>query len=155
MAASIKGEIVIGRPLNQVFDFVADERNEPKYNPRMASVEKLTHGAIGKGTRFRATMKSRRRPLDMLLEITEYERPTRLGSTTNMSSADIHGALTFEPSIGGTRMRWSWDVKPKGALQAITPIIGLLGKRQEAVIWAGLKQYLESTPTVGQPGIVR
>jgi hypothetical protein len=31
----IEGEIVINRPLEEVFDFVADERNEPRYNPRM------------------------------------------------------------------------------------------------------------------------
>lgn len=149
--ASIQGEIVIARPMAEVFDFVADERNEPKYNPSMLRAEKLTQGGIGKGTRFRATIKSMGRPLDMVLETTDYERPTRLANTTSMASAEIRGALTFEPDIGGTRMRWSWDVKPKGALKLLTPIIGRVGKRQEAAIWAGLKRYLESTPMVGQP----
>ena len=31
----IEGEIVITRPVEEVFDFVADERNEPRYNPHM------------------------------------------------------------------------------------------------------------------------
>ena len=66
MMASIQGEIVIGRPISEVFDFVADERNEPKYKPRILSAEKLTEGAIGKGTQFRATIKSMGQPLDML-----------------------------------------------------------------------------------------
>jgi Polyketide cyclase / dehydrase and lipid transport len=149
MMASIQGEIVIGRPMSEVFDFVADERNEPKYNPRMLSAEKLTEGAIGNGTQFRATIKSMGRPLDMLLETTDYQRPTRLANTTTMSSAEIRGVLTFEPDIGGTRMAWSWDVKPKGALKCLTPIIGRMGKRQEAAIWASLKRYLESMPMVG------
>ena len=35
----IKGQIVIDRPVEEVFDFVADERNEPRYNPRMRRVE--------------------------------------------------------------------------------------------------------------------
>jgi Polyketide cyclase / dehydrase and lipid transport len=148
--ASIVGEILIARPITEVFDFVADERNEPKYNPSMVRAEKLTPGAIGKGTRFRATTKSMGRPLDMLLETTDYQRPTRLANTTRMSSAEIHGALTFEPEIGGTRLRWSWDVKPKGAFKLFTPIIGRVGRRQESAIWASLKRYLESTPTVRQ-----
>ena len=38
------------RPLADVSDFVADERNEPKYNPRMTAVEKLTPGPITTGT---------------------------------------------------------------------------------------------------------
>ena len=32
----IEGEIVIKRPVEEVFDFVADERNEPRYNPPCA-----------------------------------------------------------------------------------------------------------------------
>jgi hypothetical protein len=31
--ADINGEIIIHRPVEEVFDFVADERNEPRYNP--------------------------------------------------------------------------------------------------------------------------
>ena len=33
--ARIEGELIIERPLEEVFDFVADERNELRYNPRM------------------------------------------------------------------------------------------------------------------------
>ena len=151
--ASIQGDIVIGRPVSEVFDFVADERNEPKYNPRMLHVEKVTDGAIGTGTQFRATMKSSGRPLSMLLHTTEYERPTRLANKTSMSSAEIRGVLTFEPVVcRSTRLRWSWDIQPRGALKFLSPVIGLMGKRQEAANWASLKRYLESTPETGKPG---
>ncbi|HET7519153.1 MAG TPA: hypothetical protein VFN05_15980 [Actinomycetes bacterium] len=52
--ARIEGELVIHRPVHEVFDFVADERNEPRYNPRICRAEKLSPGPIGRGTRFRA-----------------------------------------------------------------------------------------------------
>jgi hypothetical protein len=52
--ARIDGELVINRPIHEVFDFVADERNEPRYNPRICRAEKLTPGPIGRGTRFQA-----------------------------------------------------------------------------------------------------
>ena len=58
----IEGEVRIHRPVEQVFDFVADERNEPTYNRHMAISEKVTDGPIGVGTRFRATIRSRPRP---------------------------------------------------------------------------------------------
>jgi hypothetical protein len=48
--AKVAGEILIARPVEQV-DFVVDERNEPRYNPRMLRAEKLTPGPIGLGTR--------------------------------------------------------------------------------------------------------
>ena len=53
--ARIEGEIAINRPVDEVFDFVADERNEPRYNPRIARVEKLSSGrsAAGPGSGLR------------------------------------------------------------------------------------------------------
>jgi hypothetical protein len=39
--ANIEGNILIGRPVEDVFDFVADSRNEPSYNPAMTSIELL------------------------------------------------------------------------------------------------------------------
>jgi hypothetical protein len=33
--ARIEGEIVIGRPAGVVFDYVADQTNEPQYNPQI------------------------------------------------------------------------------------------------------------------------
>ena len=42
--ARIIGEIVIDRPVEEVFDFVADGCNEPKYNPDMVQSVKVTTG---------------------------------------------------------------------------------------------------------------
>jgi hypothetical protein len=50
----IHGEIVINRPLAEVFDVVADTSREPRYNPRMHHAEQITNGPIGVGTRFHA-----------------------------------------------------------------------------------------------------
>ena len=33
--AHLDGQILIHRPVDEVFDFVADERNEPRYNPQL------------------------------------------------------------------------------------------------------------------------
>jgi hypothetical protein len=44
----IDGEIVIDRPVDVVFDYVADQSNEPQYNPRMVRAEKITPGRSGK-----------------------------------------------------------------------------------------------------------
>ena len=92
--AHIEGEIVIKRPVDEVFDFVADERNEPRYNPRMLHAEKVSDGPIGVGTEFRAETATRRGSAEMAIEITRYERPSRLESSTRLSNMNIAGALT-------------------------------------------------------------
>ncbi len=82
----------------------------------------------------------------MMIEFTGYDRPVRLASTTTMSQADITGALTFDPVPAGTRMHWSWQVRPKGGMKLLGPVIAWAGRRQEQAIWAGLKHYLETSP---------
>jgi hypothetical protein len=64
--AKLSGAIMINRPVELVSDYVADQRNEPIYNPRMLRSEKITDGPIGVGTRFRATARSGRRVVEML-----------------------------------------------------------------------------------------
>ncbi|NKQ57037.1 hypothetical protein HFP15_29625 [Amycolatopsis sp. K13G38] len=140
---SINGSIHIERPVEEVFDFVADERNEPTYNPRLSGVEKTTPGPIGRGTRWHAVATSRKRATPFELEITEYAPPSRLASVTHMDAIEISGALTFVPEAQGTRMSWSWNLRPKGMLKLATPLLAALGRRQEQRIWSSLKACLE------------
>jgi hypothetical protein len=46
----------------------------------------------------------------------------------------------------GTRLWWSWDVRPIGSARLFGPLLRLLGNRQERRIWTGLKRRLESVP---------
>ena len=142
--ADIEGEIIIHRPVEVVFDFVADERNEPLYNPAMIQVEKISEGPIAAGTRFKAETRTGKRTADMIIEFVSYERPHRLSSLTTMSAMAIEGTLIFSAVEQGTLMRWLWFIKPRGFLRIISPVIRMIGKRQEERIWKSLKCYLES-----------
>jgi len=55
--ARIAGEIIIGRPVDVVFGYVADQSNEPRYN---------------------------RRTTEMLIECTGYDRPKLFATRTTM-----------------------------------------------------------------------
>lgn len=77
--ATITGSIEIDRPVEEVFGFVADERNEPRYNPDLLRSSKITDGPITVGTRFTAVHRSRGRPVEMTIEITECDRPHHFG----------------------------------------------------------------------------
>jgi uncharacterized protein YndB with AHSA1/START domain len=142
--AQVKGMIIINRPVNEVFDFIADERNEPRYNPRMVRAEQISPGPIGAGSRFHTELKTMGRTMPMTVEFTAYERPRRLASVTRSSMMETEGALTFESVGADTRMRWSWEVRPRGALKLMAPFVGTIGRRQEQRIWSSLKHLLES-----------
>jgi hypothetical protein len=148
----IEGEILIDLPVEAVFDFAADQRNEPRYNARMVSAAKITDGPVGRGTVFRSAARSMGRSAEMRVELTGYDRPARLTSLTTMRQADIDGTLTFEPARSGTRMLWSWRVRPKGAVRLLAPLIAWTGRRQEQAIWTSMKRYLERTATQATAG---
>jgi carbon monoxide dehydrogenase subunit G len=141
--AHITGHIRIAAPVEQVFDTVADSRNEPSFNPAMTGVELLTPPPIGLGTRFRARMG--KAGMAMLVELTEFDRPRRLGSRTTSSMMQTSGTLTFAAEGEDTIMCWDWQVRPKGWLRMLGPLSGPLGGRMERKIWTGLTHQLEDS----------
>lgn len=140
---SVVGEIFIDRPPEAVFAVLADERNEPLYNRRMSACELVSPEPIGSGSTFRATINRGRRPLDMVVEFTEFDPPRSLGSHTTVQGMALDGRVTLEREGSGTRMRWRWEVNPGGALRLADPVVAWMGRRQEEDVWANLKRLLE------------
>lgn len=152
----IEGEVVIIRPVDQVFDFVADERNEPRYNSRMVRADKTSPGPIGRSTRFLAESAMLGRVVETTIEFTDYERPRLLGSTSRSVvrlikpvATKIEGTLTFDAVPGGTRMRWACDVETRGVLRLMSRIVARAGERQEETMW-DLKHLLEEQPILAR-----
>ncbi|HEX2417640.1 MAG TPA: SRPBCC family protein [Micromonosporaceae bacterium] len=140
----IAGEVTITAPVDEVFDIVADERNEPRYNPRIVRAEKVNEGPVGTGTRFVAEPKNMGANGEMTLEILEYDRPHRLHSVVNSSYMHVDGTLTFDGVEGGTRLRWDWDMTLVGRMRVLSPVLALIGPGWERRNWIGLKKYMES-----------
>jgi hypothetical protein len=80
----------------------------------------------------------------MLVELTEFARPHRLGSRTTSSMMRTSGTLTFAADGDGTVMSWDWQVHPKGWMRMLGPLFGPLGRRMERRIWTSMKRYLEN-----------
>lgn len=140
----ITGDNVVPGPPELVFDTVADERN--RYDPSILHAELLTDLPLGVGTRFRSVAVGVRRPVEMTVEITGYDRPHRLTTITRNRSMDIDSTLHFEPVGGDTRIRWSLQFHPRGALRLLTPLLPLVGRRQLQRVWAALETHLEQRP---------
>lgn len=82
--------------------------------------------------------------MELTIEFIGFDRPRRLASLTRLATMEIRGALSFDPVPEGTRMRWAWDLQPRGLLKLLTPLVLRLGRRQEQRIWASLKRLLEA-----------
>lgn len=142
--AQITGEVLIAAPITQIFDLVADERNEPRYNPRIARADKVTDRPIGAGARFVAEPKGMGRRGKMTMEIVEYERPRCLHNVVRSPYLLVDGTLTFEETGTGTRLRWDWSMVLRGPFRVLAPLLTLVGPAWERRNWRDLKKYVES-----------
>jgi uncharacterized protein YndB with AHSA1/START domain len=129
--ARVEGGIPIHRSVEEVFDFVADERNEPWYNPRMLDVRLISAAPDRAGDQVSRRVQEDPRDLRMTIEFTGFERPRRLASATHSSMVDTVGSLTFEPAPDGTQLQWSWDVQPRSFLRLMPSLVGVIGRRGE------------------------
>lgn len=143
----LRGEVEIEAPVEEVFDMVADERNEPRYNRRMARAEKVTEGPVGVGSRFVAEPKGMGSRGRMTVDVVACEPPHRVRTRIRSSYLDVEGTVTLAETAGGTRLAWDWDLSLTGPLRVLSPAIAVVGPRWERHNWVALKQYLEGRRT--------
>lgn len=141
--STIAGTTHIDRPVETVFEVLADPRQEPSYNPAILSAAKVTPGPIGVGARFVQQAKSFGGAGEVSIELLEHDPPRHLGWHIVSSGMDVHGDLDFRPEAGGTTVRWTWRFTPLGRLRVLGPVVGAAGARMEHRVWRRLKRHLE------------
>jgi uncharacterized protein YndB with AHSA1/START domain len=78
MAREFSGSAVIDRPIEEVFAFLADGTNDPKFSPRVQEIRKTTDGPVGVGTVFESTVKDAGMKTSRKFELTDLEAPTKI-----------------------------------------------------------------------------
>jgi Polyketide cyclase / dehydrase and lipid transport len=78
MAHEFSGSAVIDRPIDQVFDFLADGTNDPKFSPRVQQIRQTTDGPPGVGTVFESTVKDAGMTTRRQFELTQFHAPTKI-----------------------------------------------------------------------------
>ena len=78
MESGFSGSAVVDRPIAEVFAFLADGTNDPKFSPRVKEIRQATDGPIGVGTVFESKVKDAGVTTNRTFEITELEAPTKI-----------------------------------------------------------------------------
>lgn len=103
----------------EVFDFLADARNEKLWHPDVESVELESDGAVGPGTTFRA----RYRHLGTVeLEILEFVRPWRLVFRAKGATSAVY-ETRLESHDRLTRIVTVADAQPRGLGRLLGPLL--------------------------------
>jgi hypothetical protein len=78
MPHGFRGEAVIDRPIDEVFDFLAAGTNDPKFSPRVKEMRRTPDTPPHVGTVFESTVKDAGMKSQRKFELTVFERPTRI-----------------------------------------------------------------------------
>jgi uncharacterized protein YndB with AHSA1/START domain len=98
--ATFENTVVITRPIEEVFAFLSDLENVPKWNYAIVETRKVSEGPVGQGTVYRQVRSVPNRSEERL-EVTALTPPSHL---------EIQGQLGPFPS----RLSYSLDALPEG-----------------------------------------
>ena len=124
MADRFTTTVVIDRPIEEVFDFLADGTNDPKFSPRVLEIRKTTDGPPGVGTVYASTVKDAGMKTKREFRLTEFERPSRIRWTeTSKNIITVpEGGYDFTPEGSGTRLSFYNRFEAHGLGKLIAPL---------------------------------
>jgi uncharacterized membrane protein len=100
-------QIVVDRPIGEVFGFVSDFRNVPKWNYYVLDVHKTSEGPLGEGTTFHQVRKTDEQ--DFRIVTFQPGRQVTV-QTIPPSSPAFEMRFTFESEGDRTRINDEWKL---------------------------------------------
>ncbi len=140
--------IVIMRPIEEAFAFLADLENDIKWHRAFIEVRNMSGGSLGVGARFLVFegLLGRRMGPGVEYEVTEYE-PNRIAAWKTVSGPlQIKFWRTFERIDGGTRLAVRYEAEPSGFFKLVWPLITTMVKRMQGGDMRNLKALMETRP---------
>src|SRR5436190_9141578 len=120
----VEASVVIDRPVDEVFAYVADMTNNPAWEGNFLSAERTTEGPIGIGTVFTCELKVPGRRVTSRIELTGFEPGRRIAFRGDQpASARPVGSITFEPAGGGTRVTTLPRPELGGVFRVMEPLM--------------------------------
>jgi uncharacterized protein YndB with AHSA1/START domain len=137
---SIENAIEISRSPEDVFDYLTDITKELEWNPRTRHVDRLSSAPIGPGTRFVAEW-IKGNPA--IVEYVTFDRPTTWTSVARSRRLDAKGGGRISPTEHGSRVVITTDLRPKGLLALLLPVMRRTMHQREDENLERVKSFLE------------
>jgi uncharacterized membrane protein len=142
--SDVEADIVVARPRQDVFDFMAWGENLPQWNSSMSSVQPLTGGPPAQGSQYQATMGPGESTLEYYDFVPGYRvcwhgSPVQMGPTTMTP----RGRFELEDTEGGTRVVMILDPELGGAAKAAAPVMKRKMRKDTEKDLETLKRLLE------------
>ncbi len=134
---------LVDRPIEDVFAFIGNPLNTPKWQTIVSRIEQVVPGAVGVGSKFNVQAQMMGRAMQGLMEVTAYEPPNKFGFTNKAGPVEIAATITLQSVGSGTKITINIQANPGGLFKlAEGPMTHQIKTQMEASI-GNLKSILE------------
>ena len=142
---NVEESIVINHPIEEVFAFVANFENHPKWESNFQKVKLLASIPTGVGTTYQCELKLPGQTAMSKFEITEYEVNKKIAFEAEAAGpAKPNGSFLFEAVPGGTKTTLLPRPEFRGIFKLLEPMMAGYVRKQNQEHLIKLKQILEA-----------
>ena len=134
---------LIDKPVKDVFAFITNPNNMSKWNAAVVSMEQITPGAVGVGTKFKNVGEMLGRRIEGEMQVVAFEPDSKYGFQMNAGPMQINVTLTFKTVGTGTKLNLNGQGNPAGFFKLAEGVMAGRVKSMMEDNLARLKSVLE------------
>ena len=136
--------IVINRPIEEVFGFLANLENDVKWRSEWVETKNTSGGTLGVGATFCLTGEFLGRRIPTIYEVTEY-KPNQIAAWKAVSGPlPLKFRRIFEHGEGGTRFTIKYEAEVRGFFKLVMLFLAGTVKRQHEGDLRKVKELMEA-----------
>ncbi len=140
--AHAESQISIKRPVHEVFTFLLDGTNNPKWRSGVLDITRLTQEPDRVGSKFKQGLRGPGGRIDGDYEIVQVKPDSLIEFNVIAGPARPTGVYKLTPSGDSTLVTFTLDYKPRGLSRLMDPVITKTMQSEVAAL-TSLKAYLE------------
>lgn len=148
-----ENRVEINRPPAEVFTFISDLCNEPRYVPNVLETEKISDGPAGVGAKYReVTRVMFGRKAVATYEITQYDPPTTFAFRGTSGRSKFRGRWVIEPTDDGSLAKFTAEAQLAWPMKYMERVVRSSVAATFAVMGRNLKVVLTAPPVSKRRG---
>lgn len=135
---------LIDRPVKDVFTFVSDPNNMSKWNSAVVSIQQVTPGAVGVGTKFKTVGEAMGRRLEGELQVQILEPESKCSFQLKAGPMQMNLTMSLKTVGTGTKLSLNVQGNPAGVFKLAEGVMTGQMKSLMEGNFARLKSVLEN-----------
>jgi uncharacterized membrane protein len=140
----IEVSVMINRPIEEVFAYVANPENEPLWQSGVLESGLVGEGPMGVGAKTKEVRKLLGQRLESIAEVTAYEPNAKIAFKSTSGPVRYEAWYTFEPVDAGTKFTMVGEADTGGFFKLAEGLVVRQFEKEMQTSLAALKDILEA-----------